>query len=110
MHSLHIVRLHADIGSITDANAERVAHADYQNALGFLGSRGEKLGDAPLGGGVYLVSHEVLLQFFLGCRTNHPTFQLEVFSLQESEKQLVPPTSGEPELRGVARFRVPRAS
>ena len=110
MHTLHVVRLHADLGSITDGNVQRVVQADYQNALGFLDSRGEKLGDVPLGGGIFLVSHEVLLQFFLGCRTNHPTFQLEVFSLQESEKQLVPPTSGEPELRGAARFRVPRAS
>lgn len=110
MHTTHIVRIQADIGSITDHTPQQVASSDYSGCLHFLETHGEKLGGAPHGGGTFLVSHEVLLQFFLGCRTLHPTFQVEVFSLQESERQLVPPTSEKLPPHEAARYRVPRAS
>ncbi len=110
MHTSHIVRIQADLGSITDVPSGRVASSDYSDCLHFLETHGEKLGGAPHGGGTFLVAHEVLLQFFLGCRTLHPTFQVEVFSLQESEKQLVPPTSEGPPPHAAVRYRVPRAS
>ena len=110
MHTLHIVRIQADLTGIKDLNEHQVTSSGYQGCLHFLKTHGEKLGDAPHGGGVFLIRHAVLLQFFLACHASHPTIQVEVFSLQESDWQLVPPTSEEAPLGTAARHRVPRAS
>lgn len=109
IHTSHIIRFQADISSISDGT-DQVASSDYNSAIGFLSKHGESLSSVTHGGGVFLLPHLGLLQFFRECRLHHPKFQIEVFSLLPSEQQLIPPTDGEPKHLSVERFRVPRAS
>lgn len=104
-HTPHIVRITADIGSITVMNREQVARGQYAACINYLRSNAEQIGVAPFDGGLFLVSHEGLLRFLASQPTYDPVIQIEVFSLQGEEAQIVPRRDGEDSC-AMVRYRI----
>jgi hypothetical protein len=103
----HIIRISADVNNITDETREKYVRPRYKECLRVLDSLGTRIGDVPLGGGLFLVSHESILQFLACSPTDPAEIQIKIFSLHGTEDQLVPQGAFQ-DLGSMERYRIPK--
>ena len=87
----HIVRLHSTIDDSKIKESERGSvRGAWAICEDFMAKKSCRIGGTDQDGLLFLASHEVLLQFLVGCPTYTAGVQIEVFSLSDAAAQLVP--------------------